>query len=113
MVVGYRNIDAKNHDSQTALHLASYYGHVEILESLVRARARVNLADSDGYSPLHYAAMADKPAALRVLLEQGEANPTMRNEQVNRWVPLHEAAHRGHIDCVATLLEFHSPSKPR
>ena len=30
-----------------------------------------------------------------------------------RWVALHEAAYKGHIDCVAALLEFHAPAKPR
>jgi len=112
LAVGYRNIDSKNHDSQTAAHIASYYGHTEVLECLVKHRAKVNITDTEGYSPLQYAVMANKPASVRVLLEKAGANPTMRNEQT-RWVALHEAASKGHIDCVAILLEFHAPSKPR
>ena len=26
---------------------------------------------------------------------------------------MHEAAYKGHIDCVVALLEFHAPAKPR
>ena len=29
-----RNIDSKNHDSQTAAHIASYYGHTEVREDI-------------------------------------------------------------------------------
>ena len=41
LAVGYRNIDAKNHDSQTAAHIAAYHGHTPVLECLVKHRAKV------------------------------------------------------------------------
>ena len=71
---GYRNLSAKNHDGQSAVHLgnrhshafmvrgplqqnlqiaASFYGHVEVLSLLVHHGASVNSTDSSGYSPLH------------------------------------------------------------
>merc|ERR550532_473396 len=59
-----------------------------------------------------YAAMADKPGAVKVLLEEAGANPTMRNESTG-WVALHAAACKGHIDCVAAILEAGAPSRPR
>ena len=31
----------------------------------------------------------------------------------NGWVPLHEAAMRGHIDCVQLLLSYHASMHPR
>ena len=37
-----RNLAAKNHESQTALHLASYHGHVEVVEQLVTYGAKVS-----------------------------------------------------------------------
>ena len=37
----YRNLAAKNHESQTALHLASCHGHVEVVEQLVTYGAKV------------------------------------------------------------------------
>ena len=109
---GYRNIDAKNQDSQTAVHLASYSGHIEVLSQLFKYGAKVNIADTEGYTPLHYAAMANKPQSVKMLLESGGANPTMRNE-LTGWVPLHQAASAGHIDCVTALLESQAPTRPR
>ena len=109
---GYRNIDAKNQDSQTAVHLASYYGHIEVLAELFKYGAKVNIADTEGYTPLHYAAMANMPRSVAILLERGGANPTMRRE-VTGWVPLHQAASAGNIDCVTALLESQAPTKPR
>ena len=44
LAVGYRNIDAKNHDSQTAAHIAAYHGHTAVLECLVKHRAKVETA---------------------------------------------------------------------
>ena len=43
LAVGYRNIDAKNHDSQTAAHIAAYHGHTAVLECLVKHRAKVGI----------------------------------------------------------------------
>ena len=34
----------------------------------------------------------------------GDANPTARN-QITGWVPLHEAAWKGHLECCKKLLE--------
>ena len=36
-----RNLAAKNHESQTALHLASYHGHVEVVQQLLKYGAKV------------------------------------------------------------------------
>jgi ankyrin repeat protein len=48
----------------------------------------------------------------RCLLGVGGADPTLRHE-LTQWVPLHEAAWRGHLDCVAVLLDYFSPVRPR
>jgi hypothetical protein len=38
---------------QTALHLATFYGHEEVVIELINHGASVNAADSSGYSSLH------------------------------------------------------------
>jgi hypothetical protein len=38
---------------QTALHLASFYGHEEVVVELLNFGANVNTADSSGYTSLH------------------------------------------------------------
>lgn len=99
-----RDMNAKNHDGQCAVHLASFYGHTEVLATLIDFGVNVNIADSSGYSPLHVACQADQPDVVRLLLE-ARANPTVRN-QITSWVPLHEAAWKGNIGCAKTLMEL-------
>jgi tyrosine-protein kinase len=100
---GGRDLTAKNHDGQCAVHLAAFYGHVEVLAKLIDYGANVNVADSSGYSPLHVACQSNKAETVRLLLE-ARANPTTRN-QITSWVPLHEAAWKGHMACAQVLLD--------
>jgi len=50
---GYRSLEAKNAEGQTAVHLASKLGKNEILQRLIQAKATVNCRDTAGYTPLH------------------------------------------------------------
>lgn len=50
---GYRNIDAKNQDGQTAVHLACCYSNEAILQKLIDSGANINSRDKDGNTPLH------------------------------------------------------------
>ena len=43
---------------------------------------------------------------------EGGANPTIRN-QITGWVPLHEAAWNGNIDCAKILLQWDAPVMSR
>lgn len=43
-------------EGKTALQLACYEGHSEIVEFLVKNKADVNIKDSEGDPALHYAA---------------------------------------------------------
>lgn len=48
-------MDAKNQGS-TALQIASYQGHLEVVKALLQAHANVDLRDDEGDTALHYAA---------------------------------------------------------
>ena len=50
--------------------------------------------------------------AARVLITRGNADVQERS-LTNGWVPLHEAAMRGNIDCCQLLLSFHASMHPR
>ena len=48
-------------------------GHVGLIRLLLSAGAKVNVKDKTGSTPLHRAASAGKPEAVRALLEEGKA----------------------------------------
>lgn len=48
-------MDAKN-QGRTALQIASYQGHLEVVKTLLQAHANVDLRDDEGDTALHYAA---------------------------------------------------------
>jgi ankyrin repeat protein len=50
---GYRSLEAKNQDGQTAVHLACQLSENGILRTLIAAGANVNCRDTEGNTPLH------------------------------------------------------------
>lgn len=55
MSLPFPKVDAKN-QGRTALQIASYQGHLEVVKALLQAHANVNLRDDEGDTALHYAA---------------------------------------------------------
>ncbi|KRT79627.1 Ankyrin repeat-containing protein [Oryctes borbonicus] len=106
------NLEIKNQDGQTAVHLASIKGQDDILCQLIKCEASVNSRDTAGYTPLHYASQNNYPSTVRLLVQVGNANIQARNTE-NGWVPLHEAASRGHKEVVKQLLSLNGPVNPR
>jgi len=73
------NAEAKDRKGMTPLMLAVQGGHVEVIEELLHAGARVNgPADINGNTCLHHAAMNRQAEACRVLLAAG-ADSQVRN----------------------------------
>ncbi|MDP6680093.1 MAG: ankyrin repeat domain-containing protein, partial [Verrucomicrobiota bacterium] len=71
------------------------------VETLIANSANINLKDSDGRTPLHFAARKGFKKIAALLITKG-ANV---NEKDNRTTtPLHEAAGWGHKEFVALLL---------
>ncbi|XP_059483949.1 tyrosine-protein kinase Shark [Neocloeon triangulifer] len=112
LMCGYRSLEAKNAEGQTAVHLASKLGKNEILTRLIAENASVNCRDTAGYTPLHYAAQANLPLTVRILVQEGRANVQVRHPDTG-WVPMHDAASRGHLDVVKELLALNAPARPR
>lgn len=50
---GYRNVDAKNQNGQTAMHLAALHSDEAMLNLLLNVDVNVNCMDTDNYMPLH------------------------------------------------------------
>lgn len=56
-------------DDQTALHISSRLGKVEIVQQLLHCGASANAATTSGYTPLHLAAREGHQDVAAMLLE--------------------------------------------
>lgn len=85
------------------LGLASFFGHYEAAQYLLRAGAAVNAPSRNTLqaTPLHSAAAADKLKIVNLLLAN-EADPNTREQ--GGFTPLHVAAQNGNTDIIRALL---------
>lgn len=81
------NIDAKNQDGQTALHLACLEGEPKIALELLDRGASPNCLDGKGHTPLHYACREGYFHCVQHLLDHG-ASMTIYSLG-SRWVRYH------------------------
>jgi ankyrin repeat protein len=70
------SIAVQGRDGSSALHLASYYGHREIVHHLLNecnasALLKVDVKDQDGSTPLHNAAYKGQCDCASILLDSG------------------------------------------
>ena len=93
---------ASEADGATALHWASYHDDVEMAGLLLRAGAKVNVANDLGATPLWIASQNGSAAMVRRLLRAG-ANPN--TALLLGETPLMVAARGGSADVTAQLLE--------
>lgn len=80
---------------KAAVHFAASFGHGEIISELLQNGEDKDIQDTDGYTPLTWAAFKGHLAAVEVLLEAG-ASTNIRNIadigapfRNNRWVGAH------------------------
>ena len=64
----------------------------------------VNFQDKDGFSLLHFAAQADNPEAIRILLQSVQINPNLKSWQ-EQSTPLMVACEAGNLEAMKALLE--------
>ena len=99
-------VNARAANGATPLLWACIRGQLEVARLLVAKGADVNLAQGDGWTPLHAAVCdgndATHVALTRLLLEHG-ANREARNGL--GWTPLHAAALKGNTATMGILLE--------
>ena len=80
-----------NDDGTTPLHMAVLRGRLELLETLVTAKANINAKDLRESTPLHFAARFNHPKVIEWLVKHG-ANPNLPDRMGN--TPLHDAVTR-------------------
>lgn len=101
--MNWPTLNSRDDRGLTALHIASLYGQVSIVDFLVRHGANINDADADGVTPLHCASSRGHQNTLLLLLH-AEANLNVTDTRGN--TPLHLATDHGHEGCVKALLYF-------
>ncbi|XP_023930446.1 tyrosine-protein kinase HTK16-like [Lingula anatina] len=106
------DIDSKNEKGSTGLHIASFLGHDDIVLQLLTKGANVTVRDADGCTALQRACAGNHPNTIMLLIKTGGADPQDRCTTTG-WVPLHEAAMHGHVECIRVLLAANAPCQPR
>jgi ankyrin repeat protein len=96
-------VDASDAEGRTALQLASYDGHTDVVEKLLDNGPVVDHLDEAGRTALMYAASGSNHETVRVLLEAG-ADPDIV-DKVEGFTALMFAAAEGQLEVVQTLLD--------
>jgi ankyrin repeat protein len=96
-------VNAYSEDGFQPIGLAAYFGHVSIVDYLIKAGAEVNSPSKNSLkvTPLQSAVSGGHLEITRRLLEAG-ANPNVR--EGSGYTPLHTAAHNGDIEIVRSLI---------
>ncbi|CAL8338382.1 unnamed protein product [Merluccius merluccius] len=94
-------VDPRSNYDLTPLALATLAGHTDLVSTLLEKGACVFSQAKDGASILYEACASGMPSIIRQLLEHGaDANVT----KLTGHLPLHRAAHRGHLEAVELLI---------
>lgn len=96
-------VNAKNKDSYTPLHIAAERGRLHIVERLIKAGADID-ANAGGWdlgTPLHFAALNGHQLVVQALLDAGAA---VNAKTKSKSTPLHFASLRNHEKVVELLL---------
>jgi uncharacterized protein len=96
-------LESHNSDGWTPLHLASFFGHPELVEFLLNAGAHVDSRSTNAMrnTPLHAGAAGGQTKVVQLLLKRG-ADANARQE--GGWTALHAAALSGNREMLEALL---------
>ncbi|MDM5155210.1 ankyrin repeat domain-containing protein [Bacillus sp. DX1.1] len=97
-------VDSFSEDGWTPLHLAAYFGHIEIASLLLEKGATLHVKEKNrnGNTPLQAAVANKKISLVEFLIDRG-ANINVT--QSGGWTSLHEATLLGDEELVKLLIE--------
>ena len=105
------DVDVPDDDGRTSLHLASYFGKVEMALALLNAGAYTNAKDREGQTPLHVVVTSqypdesegDRVSIVQLLLDHGADTNAKDN---NHATPLYLASFHERTEVTALLLQY-------
>ncbi|KAJ8400316.1 hypothetical protein AAFF_G00396990 [Aldrovandia affinis] len=87
---------------RTPLHLASYKGHLEVVQILLKASCDLDIQDDGDQTALHRAAMVGHTEVISALIQEGCA---LDRQDKDGNTPLHEASWHGFSHSVKLLVK--------
>ena len=94
-------LEIGNYLSYTPLHIATFYGHIDIIKYLVECGADIETKDNDGNTPLYSSSYKGRLDVVKYLISVGVDIESKNNYDDT---PLHIASVRYHIKIVEYLL---------
>lgn len=101
---GANNVDARNAQQMTPLHIASWRGDTKSIQILLLSNADVNAVDFDNRSPLYFCIYGGHYDSAKCILQ--DKNVDLKMARNGGWTPLHEAARFGHLKCLELLTRY-------
>ena len=95
-------------DGRTPLHLASYFGHFDIVKYFIcELKCNPNIPSREKcVTPLNFAARGGHLDIVKYLIEEQKRDPNVKTKSNN--TPLHHAAQFGKLEVVKYLIETHN-----
>ncbi len=97
------DVDSRDDEQHTALHLAAFEGHYAVVGLLIQHGADVNAIDGMGRTPLMFAASGPYPRTVQYLLDAGALVDVVDNDE--QFTALMFAAAEGQLENVKLLAE--------
>lgn len=96
-------VSSQDHNGNTPLHIAAYYGSRDGAALLITNGANVNARNTWGETPLHFASWTGRKEVAELLIAKG-ADVNARNNSGR--TPLHDATYKNNA-AVADFLKSH------
>ena len=106
----------------TPLHLASFYGHSDVVKELLSKNASKSAIQRHGSTPLHFACKNGHIEIVKQLLGSGSKRDAQYKSKSgvnfdakdhNGWTPLHFACLGGHFEIFSELLKKKANTKEK